>query len=89
MVLQVEQKQDIINKFRTHEKDTGSVQVQIGILTERINQLTEHFKRHPKDNVTKRHFLRLIGKRKRLLEYLKREDPKEYTKIIKELGLRK
>lgn len=82
-------KTDIINKFKKHEKDTGSPEVQIALLTERILHLTEHFKDHKKDYHSKRGLLMLVGKRRRLLDYLKGKSFERYTKTIKELGLRR
>lgn len=89
MVLQKVQKQNVIKTFKTHEKDTGSPQVQIAILTERINSLTEHFKAHKKDHHSRQGLLKLVNKRRRLLEYLKKEDKEGYEGIIKKLNLRK
>ena len=89
MVLQVEQKQDIINKFRTHEKDTGSTEVQIAILTERIIYLTEHFKVHKKDHHSRRGLLKMVNQRRKHLNYLKEKNVDGYKKILKELNLRK
>jgi small subunit ribosomal protein S15 len=81
-------KAEIINKFGSHEKDTGSPEVQIALLTDRIKYLTEHFKEHKKDHHSKRGLFRIIGKRKRLIEYLKNKNVERYKKIIKDLGLR-
>jgi len=82
-------KQEIIEKFKQHESDTGSPQVQVAILTERITYLTEHFKVHPKDHHSRRGLLKLVGQRRRLLNYLKRKDRNGYLTLIGELGLRK
>jgi len=82
-------KNEILKKFRVHEKDTGSPEVQIALLTRRINELNEHFKTHKKDYHSRRGLLKLVGRRKRLLEYLKRKDYDRYKKLIKELSLRK
>ena len=82
-------KQELIGAYRTHEKDTGSPEVQISLLTERINYLTEHSKGHPKDHHSRRGLLTLVGKRKRLLDYLKREDFNRYQEVVKRLELRK
>ncbi len=82
-------KSPIIEKFKTHPTDTGSPAVQIGILTERINLLNEHFKKYPKDLGSRHGFLRLIGRRRRLLEYLKSSDPSRYKEVIEKLNLRK
>jgi len=89
VVLEPEQKQEIVKKFQKHPKDTGSPEVQIALLTARINHLTEHFKSHPKDHHSRRGLLKMVGKRRKLLEYLKREDFERYQKVVKELGLRK
>ncbi len=89
MVLEPEQKQEIVKKFQKHPKDTGSPEVQIALLTARINHLTEHFKTHPKDHHSRRGLLKMVGKRRKLLEYLKREDFERYQKVVKKLGLRK
>ncbi len=83
-----DQKKQIINQFSKHSSDTGSAQVQIAILTERINSLTEHLKLHKNDNHSRRGLLLLVGKRRRLLNYLKRNEPKEYQAVIDKLGLR-
>ena len=82
-------KKKIITKHQTHQKDTGSPQVQVAILTERINALTEHLKIHSKDNHSRRGLLLLVGKRRKLLNYLKNKQPADYQKIIAELELRK
>lgn len=82
-------KKELIDKFKMHEKDTGSTEVQIALLTERINYLTEHFKVHKKDYHLKRGLMKLVGRRKGLLEYLKKNNYEKYRKILKELGLRK
>jgi small subunit ribosomal protein S15 len=84
-----EKKTDVINRFKTHAKDTGSAPVQIAVLSEQINQLNEHFKTHKKDNHSRRGMLMLIGKRRRLLEYLQKTDPKKYEETINKLDLRK
>ncbi len=83
------EKSEIINKFRLHEKDTGSAEVQIALLTERINHLTEHFKVHVKDHHSRRGLLKLVGKRRRLLDYLKKKDLTKYRELIKSLGIRR
>jgi len=82
-------KKELIEKFKAHPQDTGSAQVQIAILTERINNLSEHFKTHKKDIHSRRGLLSLVGRRRRLLNYLKKEDPEKYQELIKELKLRK
>ena len=84
-----EQKHNIIENHRIHETDTGSPEIQIALLTERINQLTEHFKVHKKDHHSRRGLLKMVGKRRRLLEYLKGKSVERYQALIKELGLRK
>ncbi len=89
MVLNPEAKKEIIDRFRLHEKDTGSPEVQVAILSNRINYLTEHFKTHKKDHHSRRGLLKLVGQRRRLLNYLRRTDAGRYQNIIKELGLRK
>ncbi len=89
MAMTPEKKQEIISQFQQHPGDTGSPEVQIALLTERINYLTEHMKVHKKDFHTRRGLLMLVGKRRRLLNYLKRKDVKRYYSIIERLGLRK
>jgi len=81
-------KDAIIRKYQKHENDRGSAQVQIALLTERINGLTDHFRTHAKDHHSRRGLLMLVGKRRRLLEYLKRTDLERYRRLIDELGLR-
>jgi len=83
------QKTDVIQKFRIHDKDTGSPEVQIAILTDRINQLTEHFNVHKKDFHSRRGLLKLVGQRRRMLDYLKNKDLERYRNLIKSLGLRR
>ncbi|MCA9665393.1 MAG: 30S ribosomal protein S15 [Myxococcales bacterium] len=82
-------KQEVIAKFRAHERDTGSPEVQIALLTQRITHLTEHFKIHKKDHHSRRGLLKLVGQRRRLLDYLKSKDVERYRSLIKELGIRK
>lgn len=89
MTLIKEEKKDIIEKFRIHENDTGSAAVQVAILTSRINNLNEHLKNNKKDHHSRRGLVMLVGKRKRLLEYIKNSDLDSYRKLIKDLGLRK
>ncbi len=89
MALTKDVKRELIEKFRTHENDTGSPEVQVAILTHRIAQLTEHFKTHKKDYHSRRGLLKLVNKRRRLLEYLKRTDSRRYYQLIDRLGLRK
>ena len=84
-----EQKTKIIAENRTHEKDTGSPEVQVAILTERINQLTEHMKKNPQDKHSNRGLLKMVGKRRSMLEYLQRKDIERYRALIAKLGLRK
>ena len=84
-----ERKQEIINTFRTHESDTGSTEVQIAILTERIRYLTEHLKEHKKDHHSRRGLLKLVGQRRGLLNYLQAKDINKYREILEKLGLRK
>jgi small subunit ribosomal protein S15 len=89
MPLSPQNKSDVIQKFRTHEKDTGSPEVQIALLTERIQQLTEHFKTHMKDHHSRRGLLHLVSQRRRLLDYLRSRDVGRYRTVITELGIRK
>ena len=89
MTLEPEQKKGIIEKHKIHGKDTGSPEVQIALLTERINYLTEHFKTHKKDHHSRQGLLKIVNQRRRLLNYLKRNDPPRYRKLIDELGIRK
>jgi small subunit ribosomal protein S15 len=88
-VLDAEKRKEIIAGFKTHEGDTGSPEVQIALLSARIQYLTEHFKTHKKDHHSRRGLLKLVGQRRRLLEYLKNKDVNRYRKIIERLGLRK
>jgi len=89
MVLANEKKKDVIRKFRVHEKDTGSAVIQIALMTERINALTDHFKTHKKDHHSRQGLLKLVGQRRKLLNYLKVHDLKKYREVIDELKLRK
>ena len=89
MVLQKGQKTEIVGSYRTHDTDTGSPEVQVALLSERISYLTEHFKLHTKDNHSRRGLLRLVGQRRRLLDYLKLKDLERYTDLIQRLGIRK
>ncbi len=84
-----EAKTKVIQDFRLHEKDTGSPEVQVALLTQRINSLTEHFKSHAKDHHSRRGLLKLVGQRRRLLDYLKRSDLERYRTTIERLGIRK
>jgi small subunit ribosomal protein S15 len=89
LALVKEDKKKVIEKFKTHENDTGSSEVQVAILTKKINKLNEHLKSNKKDHHSRRGLVIMVGKRKRLLEYLKNNDVNKYKKIIEELGLRK
>lgn len=84
-----EKKQEIIEQFKTHPTDTGSPEVQIALLSNRITYLTEHFKTHKKDHHSRRGLLKLVGQRRRLLNYLKQRDVAKYRTLIQELGIRK
>ncbi|MFC6644312.1 30S ribosomal protein S15 [Granulicella cerasi] len=88
-MLATAKKNDIITKFRTHDSDTGSPEVQIAILSERIGELNEHFKAHKKDHGSRRGMLMLVSKRRRLLDYLKTTDSDRYREVIGKLGIRK
>jgi small subunit ribosomal protein S15 len=88
-VLTNERKTSVIGSFRTHDADTGSPEVQVALLSERITYLTEHFKTHVKDHHSRRGLLKLVGQRRRLLDYLKRKDTDRYAELIKKLGIRK
>lgn len=89
MALPKEKKTEVIDNFRKHAKDTGSASVQVALLTEQINHLTDHFKLHRKDFHSRRGLLMMIGKRRRLLAYLKKSDPKKYEETLDQLDLRK
>ena len=89
MAAQLDSKQTIIEKHRLHDSDTGSPEVQIALLTKRISHLTEHFKIHKKDHHSRRGLLKLVGKRRRLLDYLRSKNVERYKSIIGELGIRK
>jgi len=89
LVLAREQKQSVIDTYRTHATDTGSPEVQIALLSERIGQLTEHFKAHQKDHGSRRGLLMLVSKRRSLLDYLKKYDSERYKTVISKLGIRK
>ncbi|HXG90866.1 MAG TPA: 30S ribosomal protein S15 [Blastocatellia bacterium] len=89
MALAKEAKAEIIGTHKTHETDTGSPEVQVALLTQRINDLTEHFKTHVKDNHSRRGLLRLVSQRRRLLDYLRRKDANRYRELINRLGIRK
>src|SRR5678815_5349321 len=88
-VLTNDRKTAVIGSYKTHDSDTGSPEVQVALLSERINYLTEHFKTHVKDHHSRRGLLKLVGQRRRLLDYLKRKDGDRYTELIKRLGIRK
>jgi small subunit ribosomal protein S15 len=89
MSLSVEIKQGLIGDFRVHEKDTGSPEVQIALLSRRIDELTEHFKLHAKDHHSRVGLLKMVGRRRRLLEYLRNTDGERYRAVVKKLGLRR
>ena len=89
MALDAESKKEIIEKFKTHPTDTGSPEVQVALLSSRISYLTDHFKIHKKDHGSRRGLLKLVGQRRRLLDYLKAQDIERYRTIIRELGIRK
>ncbi len=89
MSLSLEHKKEIIEAFKTHENDTGSPEVQIAILTEQINQLNEHLRVHKKDHHSRRGLLKMVGKRRNLLGYLKKKDVTRYRELIAKLGLRR
>jgi len=89
VTLDAAQKRDIIDRFRQHESDTGSTEVQVAILSERISYLTDHFKTHAKDHHPRRGLIKLVGQRRRLLNYLKNKDIERYRTLIEQLGLRK
>jgi small subunit ribosomal protein S15 len=89
LVLATKEKKDLIDQFKLHESDTGSPEVQVGLLTKRISYLTEHLKIHKKDHHSRRGLLVLVGRRRRLLNYVKHKDVKRYRTIIEALGLRR
>lgn len=89
MPVPTEKKQSLIDQYRLHDKDTGSPEVQIALLTERINGLTEHFKAHAKDHHSRRGLLMLIGKRRALIEYLRKKDPERHKVLAERLGIRR
>jgi small subunit ribosomal protein S15 len=88
-VLAREKKTALINQYRTHDNDTGSPEVQIAILSERIGELTEHFKTHKKDHASRRGLLMMVSKRRSLLDYLRKSDTERYKEVIQKLGIRK
>jgi small subunit ribosomal protein S15 len=89
VALTKDRKSELIGSYRTHQTDTGSPEVQVAILSERISYLTEHFKSHAKDHHSRRGLLKLVGQRRRLLDYLKSKDSDRYAELIKRLGIRK
>ena len=89
MALTKDRKTELIGSYKTHEADTGSPEVQVAILSERINYLTDHFKAHAKDHHSRRGLMMLVGQRRRLLDYLKSKDVKRYRGLIDKLGIRK
>ncbi len=89
MVLVKEKMSEIVSSYQLHDKDTGSPEVQVAILTERVNYLTEHLKTHQKDHTSRRGLLKLVGQRRRLLDYLKRTEFSRYKELIERLGIRK
>lgn len=88
-MLAAEKKKEVINAFKTHEGDTGSPEVQIALLSERINSLSGHFKTHKSDHHSRRGLLKMVGSRRRLLDYVKRKDVERYKSIVERLGLRR
>ena len=89
MTVTAERKQELVQKFGKAERDTGSAEVQIALMTERINDLTQHLRAHSKDHHSRRGLLMLVGRRRRLLNYLQRSNLESYRSLVKELGLRK
>lgn len=88
-MLDVEKRKEIIDSYKLHENDTGSPEVQVALLSARIEYLTEHFKTHKKDHHSRRGLLKLVGQRRRLLDYMKEKDVERYRNVIQRLGLRK
>lgn len=88
-MIAADQKKQVVEAFRRHPTDTGSSEVQIALLTERINELSEHFKTHKKDHHSRRGLLRIVSQRRRLLDYLRRTEPARYQELIQRLGLRR
>lgn len=88
-MLELEKKKEIISSFQSHEKDTGSPEVQIALLSARIKYLTDHFKAHKKDHHSRRGLLKIVGQRRRLLDYLKKKDIERYRNVIQRLGIRR
>lgn len=89
MAFSKDRKSEVIGTYKTHTADTGSPEVQVALLSERINYLTEHFKTHAKDHHSRRGLLKLVGQRRSLLDYLKRKDTERYAELIRRLGIRK
>lgn len=89
MALTTKKKQGVVKETQVHEQDTGSAQVQIGLLTRQIDELSKHLKKNQKDNSSRRGLLQMVSKRRKLLSYLAREDEKAYAKLVKKLGLKK
>ncbi|MDO8507092.1 MAG: 30S ribosomal protein S15 [bacterium] len=89
MALKKEEKTEVIKEVKTHDKDTGSPEVQIAIFTENIKKLTDHLKSHKKDNHSRRGLLKMVSKRRKLLDYLMKTNKKRYDEVVKKLGLRK
>lgn len=89
MAISQERKQELINEFKTHENDTGSPEVQVAILTEQINTLNEHLREHKKDHHSRRGLMKMVGKRRNLLTYLRNKDVQRYRELINKLGLRR
>ena len=89
MALAKETKEQVVSDFRTHDADTGSPQVQVALLSKRINELTDHFKTHKKDNHSRRGLLKMVSQRRSLLDYLKRKDIERYHEVVTRLGLRR
>lgn len=89
MTLSKDRKDEVIGTYRLHDADTGSPEVQVALLSERINYLTEHFKTHAKDHHSRRGLLKLVGQRRRLLDYVKSKDSERYAELIRRLGIRK
>lgn len=88
-MLEIEKKKEIIGSFQSHENDTGSPEVQIALLSARIKYLTDHFKAHKKDHHSRRGLLKIVGQRRRLLDYLKKKDIERYRNVIQRLGIRR
>ncbi|MBI2582934.1 30S ribosomal protein S15 [Candidatus Azambacteria bacterium] len=88
-MLSLKEKEALIAKYKLHAKDTGSAEVQVALFTEEIERLTGHLKKHPKDNHSRRGLLKMVAKRKRLLDYLSKEDQKRHASIVRKLGLKK